>query len=116
MNEQFFNPEDFPECISDGASITAVAQPNGVNSTNIPIGAFDDGNFAVDTLLTEEWLEDRLLAGCNCTVLSLLNADHGSVFCIEFPVKHLPVVQLLYVCLFSLLIFLSSAGNIAVVW
>lgn len=114
MNEQFFNPKDFPECIKNSASITPVQQ-NDINTTTIS-RPFNDGNFIVDTFLTEKWLKDRLLAGCNCTVLSLLNADRGSVFCIEFPVKHLPIVQLLYVCLFSLLIFFSSAGNIAVVW
>uniref|UniRef100_A0A915CYZ5 G-protein coupled receptors family 1 profile domain-containing protein n=1 Tax=Ditylenchus dipsaci TaxID=166011 RepID=A0A915CYZ5_9BILA len=61
------------------------------------------------------WVEDKLnLDRCDCDSLS--RANSGIFHCMKFPFEHPLHIQLFYIAMFSLLILLSCAGNLAVVW
>lgn len=102
---------DFARCVGDERIVRAALNASAVgDNVRERLSMFHMAE------LDEAWLAARLIDGCNCTALSFLNADRASIFCIEFPVRHSVLVQLCYICLFTLLIGLSCAGNIAVVW
>ncbi|KAI1726390.1 7 transmembrane receptor (rhodopsin family) domain-containing protein [Ditylenchus destructor] len=67
--------------------------------------------------ISKQWVEERLKNfSCGCEDLSRANLGRAALYCDMFPAKHSVPVQLFYITIFSLLIILSCAGNIAVVW
>uniref|UniRef100_A0A1I7ZEQ4 G_PROTEIN_RECEP_F1_2 domain-containing protein n=1 Tax=Steinernema glaseri TaxID=37863 RepID=A0A1I7ZEQ4_9BILA len=68
------------------------------------------------TQMSEQWIMDRLMLGCNCSQVSLMNMDSLQLHCLPFPFVHHLLVQVIYIFMFAALITCAVGGNFAVIW
>ncbi|TMS39719.1 hypothetical protein L596_006202 [Steinernema carpocapsae] len=66
--------------------------------------------------ISEEWIMDRLILGCNCSQVAGLNMANLVLHCLPFPFVHHVLVQVIYIFMFAALILCAVGGNFTVIW